>query len=187
MTLFNVGATKLKTTFVLVLSLSLLFGCSAPEKHTIVIYKNKFFKCEPSGIIKKKMVTLINNARSFKRKCGFKTFNPAGPVKWNSTLVKAALNHSRDMAEHDFLSHTGSKGSSADERVKKVGYAWKSVGENISAGSETCEEVVAGWLNSPGHCKNIMNSNFTEIGAACFRNPSSKYGTYWTLVLASPL
>lgn len=183
----NVGVTKLKTTFILALSISLIVGCSAPEKQTIVIHKNKFFKCEPSGIIEKKMVTLINNARSLKRKCGLKAFTPADPVKWNSTLVKASLNHSRDMAKHDFLSHTGSKGSSAGERVKKVGYAWKSVGENISAGSETCEKVVADWLNSPGHCKNIMNSNFTEVGAACFRNPSSKYGTYWTLVLASPL
>ena len=187
MILFNVEVAKLKTPLVLVLSLSLLAGCSTPPKKTIVIYKNKFFKCEPSGIIENKMITLINNARSIKRKCGFKTFTPVGPVKWNSILVKASLNHSKDMAKHDFLSHTGSNGSSAGRRVKKVGYAWRSVGENISAGNETCEEVVAGWLNSPGHCKNIMSSTFTEVGAACYRNPSSKYGTYWTLVLASPL
>lgn len=183
----NAGVAKLRTTFILALGISLFVGCSAPEKQTIVIHKNKFFKCEPSGIIEKKMVTLINNARSLKRKCGLKIFTPAGPLKWDSTLVKASLNHSKDMAKHDFLSHTGSKGSLSAERVKKVGYAWKSVGENISAGNETCEEVVEGWLNSPGHCENIMNSNFTEVGAACFRNPSSKYGTYWTLVLASPL
>lgn len=84
------------------------------------------------------------------------------------------------------LSHTGSDGSTVSKRVEKLGYTWHSVGENISAGRETSEQVVLGWLESPGHCANIMNPTFTEIGAACSRNKSTTYGTYWTLVLASP-
>ena len=93
--------------------------------------------------------------------------------------------HSMDMAKHDMLSHTGSDGSGVGERVEKIGYKWQSVGENISAGRETSVQVVLGWLESPAHCANMMNPDFTEIGAACFRNKSSKYRTYWTLVLAS--
>jgi len=132
------------------------------------------------------MVRLINNARAKARKCGFKRCPVSPPVRWDSKLAKAALNHSIDMANNDMLSHVGSNGSVLNERVEEVGYAWCAIGENVSGGRETCEDVVSAWLTSPRHCRNIMNSSFTEIGAACFRNQSSKYGTYWTLVLASP-
>jgi uncharacterized protein YkwD len=176
-----------KLTVALAFSIFLLTGCEPVKKEVVVINKNKFFQCEPSQVIKKKMVRLINRTRSSGRRCGIKDFPAADPVKWNSKLEKAALNHSRDMAQSDFLSHTGSNRSSVSKRVKKFGYTWMSIGENIYAGRERCEDVISGWLNSSSHCKNIMDSSFTEIGAACFRNASSKYGTYWTLVFGSAL
>lgn len=176
----------MKPVIALALGIFLVIGCAAPKKEIIVIKQNRFLQCEPSRIIEKKMVRLINNARSSKRRCGFKRCPAVKPVRWNSKLAKAALNHSMDMAKNDMLGHTGSNGSVAGKRVKEVGYAWIAVGENISAGRETSEQVVLAWLNSPDHCANIMNAGFTEIGAACFRNQSSKYGTYWTLVLALP-
>ena len=177
----------MKLTFALTLSIFLFSGCAPAKKETIVINKNQFFQCETSQVIAKQMVRLINNSRAIKRKCGLKTFTAAGPVKWNSKLEKAASDHSMDMAQNNFLNHTGSNRSSVDKRVKKFGYAWTSIGENIYAGREMSEEVISGWLTSPSHCANIMDSSFTEIGAACFRNALSKYGTYWTLVLGSPI
>jgi len=59
-------------------------------------------------------------------------------------------------------------------RVEEVGYSWSTVGENISAGREDSEEVVAAWLLSPHHCENIMRQSFTEIGATCFHNKDTK-------------
>ena len=163
----------------------LLGGCSAVETKPIPINENRFFKCEPAVIIKKKMVILINEARNSRRRCGNSTLSSAGAVQWNNQLAMAARNHARDMARNDMISHTGSDGSTVRGRVEKTGYRWRIVGENISAGHQNTEAVVSSWLESPGHCANLMNSSITEVGAACFRNSETRYGTYWTLVMAT--
>lgn len=62
------------------------------------------------------------------------------------------------------------------------------MGENIAAGYDTVSAVMDGWLASPGHCANLMNPNFTQIGVACIRGSTGNaYGTYWTMDLARPL
>jgi uncharacterized protein YkwD len=177
----------LKTACFIILCIFLLTGCGQPEKKKVVIKKNQFYQCEDSGRIEKKMVNLINTARLSGRRCGGKKYTATRPVHWNPALENAARMHSKDMARNDRLSHKGSKKSTVEKRVRNHGYTWRSVGENVAGGLQTCEETVSGWLESPGHCANIMESSFTEIGAACARNSASKYGTYWTLVLASPL
>ena len=45
---------------------------------------------------------------------------------------------------------------------------------------------MAGWLASPGHCSNIMNPDFTEMGAAYAIDKSSAAGSYWTQVFGTP-
>lgn len=180
----------LKTLLFLAVSICLFIGCETTrnekEEDVVVIYRNRSFQCEAPESIKRNMLKFVNSARSVKHECGSKRYPAVNPVRWNSALAKAALGHSRDMAENDFASHTGSDGSDIGKRAAAAGYDWKAIGENISAGRETTEYIVSAWLNSPRHCRNMMSSNFTEIGAACFRNASSQYGTYWTLVLASP-
>jgi uncharacterized protein YkwD len=47
--------------------------------------------------------------------------------------------------------------------------------------------TVGGWLTSPGHCANIMNRDFTEMGAAYAINPGRERGrVYWTQVFGRP-
>jgi uncharacterized protein YkwD len=152
----------------------------------MVIKENRYYTCEPASTIQNEMVKLINHIRSSKRRCARKTFSSAGTVKWNQKLASAAFNHARDMAMSNVLSHTGSDGSTVRTRVEKGGYYWGIVAENIAAGRQTSETVVSLWLDSAGHCANLMKPGITEIGAACFRNPESKYGTYWALVMAAP-
>lgn len=171
---------------ILLFCVSLLAGCAKANERVIVIKQNQFYRCEPDRMIRKNMVTLVNRARSTKRRCGSKACPAVRLIKWNPRLAEAARNHAGNMADHDFFSHSGSNQSSVAGRVDSAGYAWRSVGENIYAGKESSEEVVAGWLNSTGHCRNIMSPKFAEIGAACVSNPDSRYGTYWTLVLAAP-
>ena len=172
--------------FVLAISIIFLASCAPPKERRIVIKENRYYLCEPAATIQKKMVKLINDVRKAKRRCGKKTFSHAGTIKWNRKLAVAALNQARDMAMSDMLSHTGSDGSSVGDRVEKVRYYWQIVAENIAAGHQTSEAVVSSWLGSPSHCANLMKPGIIEIGAACFRNPESKYGTYWALVLAAP-
>jgi uncharacterized protein YkwD len=53
--------------------------------------------------------------------------------------------------------------------------------------STTAEVVVNGWLDSPGHCSNIMDTQYTEMGIAYLVNRKSDAGIYWTQVFARPL
>lgn len=135
----------------------------------------------------KAILEAVNRARATARTCGGQHFPAARSVAWSGALGEAALVHSRDMAEKKYFSHKAMDGSGAAERALRAGYRWLRIGENIAAGQTSPEEVVAGWLTSPGHCANIMGSGFTEMGAAYAINQSRPEGrAYWTQVFAAP-
>ncbi|MER8016710.1 CAP domain-containing protein [Streptomyces griseoluteus] len=113
-----------------------------------------------------RVVELVNTERA---KVG------CSPVKLNSTLTKAAQDHSADMAAHNTMSHTGSDGSDPGSRITAAGYRWSAYGENVAFGYATPEQVMAGWMNSPGHRENILNCSFKEIGVGL-----AQPGGYWT-------
>lgn len=129
----------------------------------------------------------VNAARASARRCGNQHFPPAPPLSWNPALGQAALGHSRDMAARRYFSHTGKDGSKAAERAQRAGYQWLRVGENIAFGQNSPGEAVAGWLDSPGHCANIMNAGFTDMGAAYGIAAEQRAGIiYWTQVFGRP-
>ncbi|MCC6069566.1 CAP domain-containing protein [Massilia sp. GCM10020059] len=135
----------------------------------------------------KAVLEAVNAARATPRNCGARYFPAARSVSWNAFLGHAALTHSRDMAATRDFSHKGKDGSNAAERARQAGYRWLRVGENIASGQTSPEEVVAGWLTSPGHCENIMNNAFTEMGAGYAVDRSRKVPrAYWTQVFAAP-
>ena len=84
------------------------------------------------------------------------------------------------------MKHEGRNGSTPGQRVTQAGYRWRAVGENVAAGQPTADAVMAAWLSSPGHCANIMNGQYTEMGIASAANERDKYGVYWTMSLAAP-
>jgi uncharacterized protein YkwD len=140
----------------------------------------------PAGLsLQQTVLNLINQARAQTRQCGTVTYPATKPVIWNTQLEAAAQGHSNDMASHNFFSHTGSDGLNVASRVTAQDYRWRTVGENIAAGTTTAEATVNLWLSSAGHCANIMNPAFSEIGAAKAENSASDYRIYWTLVLAN--
>jgi len=151
--------------FVVVLLMGTLFSCS------------KKIDEATSELDEKLILSLVNDARESGCNCGNEYYPPVDPISWNDLLEEAAQNHSDDMYKKDFFSHTGSDGSSAGDRITEVKYEWSSYGENIAWGYASEEAVVQGWLESDGHCQNIMNGDLTEMGVA-------KRGDYWTMVLA---
>ncbi len=136
--------------------------------------------------IQARTLDLINTARAEARNCGSTFFAAAAPLTWNTQLQTAARVHSQDMAQHNFFSHTGSDGSNIGDRATAAGYTWQRIGENIAAGQTSAESAVNGWIDSPGHCQNLMNPRFTEVSVACVENSSSDYTRYWTNVLGTP-
>ncbi|MCB5169080.1 CAP domain-containing protein [Streptomyces bambusae] len=118
-----------------------------------------------------RVVALVNKERA---KVGCKA------VKANKKLTTAALKHSKDMAAHRTMSHTGSDGSDPGQRITRAGYQWRTYGENVAYGYTTSTKVMKGWMNSPGHKRNILNCAFKEIGVA-----RAQPGNYWTQVFAT--
>jgi uncharacterized protein YkwD len=134
------------------------------------------------------MLAAVNAHRRAGASCGSRGNFPAAPeLTWNDPLTQAAVGHSDDMVAHNFFSHTGSTGSSAGDRITAAGYVWRTAGENIAAGQTSVAQVVDGWMKSDGHCANIMNAAYRDIGAACVAgNAGTTYGTYWTQNFAAP-
>ncbi len=124
----------------------------------------------------------VNAVRARARSCGNQHYRPAPALRWNARLGAAALAHSRDMAKYDYFGHAGRDGSTAPARATDAGYTWRSIGENVAAGQGSVNQVVDGWLSSPGHCANIMSDKFTDMGAAYATHPNSKASIYWTQV-----
>ncbi|HJS21808.1 MAG TPA: CAP domain-containing protein, partial [Steroidobacteraceae bacterium] len=133
-----------------------------------------------------RVLELINEARGQKRSCGDKVFPRVGPLALVPTLNRAALAHARDMATHSFLGHKGSDGSHPAQRATRAKYHWRTIGENVAAGSATPEQAVTDWLNSPGHCANLMSADYTDTGIAVVVDPASAAAIYWAQVFAAP-
>ena len=126
------------------------------------------------------VLTLVNEARSVSRTCGTTRFQATTPLTLEARLARAAQLHSRDMRERGRISHTGSDGSDLVTRANRQGYDWSRLGENVASGYPSPASVVAGWLSSAGHCANIMNPDFTELGVGL-----DEY--YWTQLFGRPL
>ncbi len=133
------------------------------------------------------MLEAVNAARAVARNCGTTAFAAAGPLKWQAQAEQAALAQAQYLQQNNLFSHAGANGSTVGDRLTATGYAWSTVGENIAAGYADVASVVKGWLDSPGHCVNVMNPNFTDIGVSLVQATSSNtYRTYWGMVLARP-
>jgi uncharacterized protein YkwD len=139
-----------------------------------------------AAAIARRVLELTNEARSHARRCGSAMFGPAPALSLSITLERAALDHSSDMASHSYMDHTGRDGSTPADRVTRAGYKWRLVGENLASGIMTPEEAVAGWLDSPHHCANLMEPRFTQMGVAYAVNARTDAGVYWTQVFGRP-
>ncbi len=135
-----------------------------------------------------RILELINQARATPRRCGTESFSAAPPVRWNDLLAESSQRHSDDMARNNFFDHVSPRdGSHSWDRVERAGYKYRTTGENIAAGYPSAEAAVEGWIKSPGHCANLMNPEFTDMGAALAVNRSSKMELYWTQEFGTPL
>ncbi|VEF10510.1 Allergen V5/Tpx-1-like [Pseudomonas fluorescens] len=133
-----------------------------------------------------KLLAQLNVARSQPRQCGNQAFAAAAPLAWNATLGTISQDHSRDMANNSYLDHKDRDGRTPGDRAELAGYSGQLVGENIAAGQDTVSKVVDGWIASPGHCANLMNPQYKELGAAYATDPKSNAGIYWTAMFGAP-
>lgn len=108
------------------------------------------------------------------------------PLVADPALTAAAQEHAENMARRGFFDHVDPSGTGPSDRVEDAGYNWQAVAENIAAGPRTPADVVAGWMNSPGHRANILDCDLDEIGVAYVNATGSPYGRYWVQDFATP-
>lgn len=124
------------------------------------------------------MLRLVNDARRSGYDCRSRgVFAPTSEVALEPRLTRAAQGHADDMKTNGYFSHTAQDGSTVGVRTTRASYTWSRVGENIAYGYP--DAVMSGWLGSDGHCANLMNPGYTELGVG-------KGGTYWVQVFARP-
>jgi uncharacterized protein YkwD len=128
-----------------------------------------------AGTIEYRLLDSVNAVRSSRG---------MGPLTLNAQLNAAAATHARDMSVQNRPWHFGSDGSSPLERVRRVGYGGKLLGELISETYETELETLATWMASPDMRGVILDPAATEIGFAWFQEPNGKI--WWTLVTGRP-
>ena len=134
--------------------------------------------------VEEEMLPLVNQHRAQGANCGSEgSFGAAPPLTMHPALRCAARMHSKDMADNDFFSHTNLQNEGPGDRIDKTGYNYSTWGENIAAGNATAAATVAQWMDSDGHCANIMNPNFEHIGIGYY--PGGQWGHLWTQVFGA--
>ena len=155
----------------LFLTLSLFsFSCTDDDSAPV-------FEDAPVHPDKSILLQLVNNARSEAQVCEVETLPAVPGILWSNTLETVAQKHCDDMDAAQRLSHRGTDGSFLDERLEREGYVATVWAENLAQGSLSEKEVMELWMDSPGHCENIMNAQVLEMGVAT-------QGSFWTMVLA---
>ncbi len=127
----------------------------------------------PTASESSSFATLLNDVRRS---------NGAAAVQYDERLARAAQVHSNDQLAMGRMTHRGSDGSDAGQRIKAQDYDVGPWAENVARGYQTEASVMTGWTNSPGHHGNNINPSFEDFGIA---KAGSGSQTYWTLVLAT--
>lgn len=133
----------------------------------------------------KALLAEVNAARARPRMCGRQRFAAARPLSWNAALGAAAQGHSKAMAYGNYFAHRDPDGDLPADRARAAGYRGRQIGENIAAGQSSPGKAMAGWLASPGHCANLMNPMFTQVGAGFASEARSDEGVYWTMLFGA--
>lgn len=70
-----------------------------------------------------------------------------------------------------------SHGADFAARISAAGFRWMAAGENIATGFQTPRAVVRGWMASTGHCENILNPTYRNVGTGISSRPVKGYAT----------
>jgi len=120
---------------------------------------------------------MLNSLNSIRRAAG------QPPVALHNLLTRAAQQHSDDMARNQFMSHSGSDGSSMGDRINRAGYRFRAAAENVAAGQRDVAGVMRSWTNSNGHYRNMIGS-YTHVGFGMARGSDGV--RRWTQKFATP-
>jgi len=126
----------------------------------------------------------LNDLRIRGATCGGAVLAAAPDLRWDDRLAQSAQGYARELAERDQLIPL--RHSVLRDRFRAAGYRLRLAGENLAAGPDQLDELLALWLASPAHCANLLEPRFVDIGLAC--EPGRASGEpFWVLHLGRSL
>lgn len=132
-------------------------------------------------VFEEEMLEELNYYRSQGAFCDTDYYPPVPPLEMNPQLRLSARLHSLDMGTQDYFEHTALDGREPHDRMIDAGFTGDlPTGENISGGYETSYDSMVGLMNSPGHCRNIMDPDYHVVGIGYAYVGGSYFGSYWT-------
>ncbi|WP_168990566.1 CAP domain-containing protein [Aureimonas flava] len=135
------------------------------------------------GSVSKTADLSIDRAHGLALVNAFRAENGLGPLTVDERLMKAAAAQSEAMAGRDKMDHAVA--GALPGRVERAGYHWGTTAENIGRGYKDYDAAMVGWINSPGHRRNLLNPKVTQIGFAGAQAVGSPRA-YWAQILATP-
>lgn len=171
------GDTMWKIAVKYQVGVSELIAANSTVKNPDLIYPGQRITIPEKGegqTYEEQVAKLVNQERA---KYGLK------PLKLNWELSRVARYKSQDMIDKRYFSHTSPTYGSPFDMMRNFGISYRTAGENIAAGQKTPQEVMNAWMNSEGHRKNILSSQYTEIGVGYAKG--GQYGHYWTQMFIS--
>lgn len=121
--------------------------------------------------LQNEVIRLVNIERA---KVGLK------PLALDDQLGKVARIKSQDMASTPYFAHTSPRYGTPAHMVSSFGLKWRMTGENIASGYFTPAAVVQGWMNSPGHKRNMLSPRYNHIGVGVAASYKKNGRIYWT-------
>lgn len=118
----------------------------------------------PPSVLDAAVVCLINQER---------TSRGLPALLVNSKLASSAQSWTDWMVANGQFTH----GSDFAGRISATGYNWQTAGENIATGYDTPRQVVAAWMASPDHCRNILDPSFRDVGTGVVAAPVSGWAS----------
>lgn len=142
------------------------------EAATVLLrIKDAKYRAKPKvlseGTYQEEILALVNKER---------TQRGLSPLSLSKEISKVAVEKSKDMAISNYFAHESPNYGSPFDMMRKFGIKFRAGGENIAMGYRTPADVMKGWMNSPGHKANILNTNFNKIGIGMYKSQS----IYWT-------
>lgn len=126
------------------------------------------------------VVQLVNEVRAQGVCCGSEgCFDAVPPLSRDADLRRAARAHAQDMADQGYFGHTSRDGRSPFDRIREGLFRGCAMGENIAAGQPSAESVMQSWLDSDGHCANILSESFEWIGVGYHPAPGTREAHVW--------
>ena len=110
--------------------------------------------------------------------------NSETSLQLNSQLTAAAQTKATDMASRNYWSHVTPDGVEPWQFITNAGYDYQTVGENLAYGFNDSDATLTGWMNSPGHRANILNSQFLDVGFGIAHAPNYQGNGPETIVVA---